>query len=143
MEASDAALRMALARVGDRWTLLVVNALLPGPRRFTELADDVPGIAPNVLSQRLRALEADRLVVAEPYSTRPVRHAYQLTGRGATLVGALRLLAHWGAEHAAVVGEDRAPVVHQSCGTPAEPRWWCATCDRVLDDAELDELRWV
>ena len=42
----------ALARVGDRWTLLVVGALMDGPRRFGDLQSDVPGIAPNILIQR-------------------------------------------------------------------------------------------
>ena len=57
----------ALTRVGDRWTLLIVGALLDGPRRFGEIADDLDGIAPNVLSQRLKALERDGIVVAHPY----------------------------------------------------------------------------
>src|SRR5688500_558380 len=47
------ALDAALERVADRWSLLVVEALLEGPRRFNELLADVPGIAPNILSQRL------------------------------------------------------------------------------------------
>ena len=47
----------ALTRVGDRWTLLVVEALLPGPRRFNDLLGQVPGIAPNILSERLKRLE--------------------------------------------------------------------------------------
>lgn len=136
-------LRRALAHVGDRWTLLVVNALLSGPRRFNEIQDDLGGIAPNVLSQRLRQLESDRLVVARPYTERPPRYAYELTATGAALAGALRLLAHWGAEHGAQPGGPGEPVVHQACGTPAEARWWCPTCDRVVDDGELDELRWI
>ena len=54
------ALAGALARVGDRWSLLVVDALSDGPRRFADLEAAVPGIATNVLTQRLRRLEADR-----------------------------------------------------------------------------------
>ena len=135
-------LRLALGRVGDRWTLLVVNALLAGPRRFNELQEQVAGIAPNVLAQRLRQLERDRLVVSAPYSARPVRYAYELTGQGAALAGALRLLANWGADHGGAPGEAE-PMIHQACGSAAEPRWWCPTCERGLDDDELDELRWI
>src|SRR5579864_51984 len=87
------ALDGALLQVGDRWTLLIVQALLGGPKRFNELQDDLGGIAPNVLSQRLRRLERGRLVRAEPYSERPVRLSYELTGPGSDLAGALRLLA--------------------------------------------------
>ena len=62
MEATP--LERAVTRVGDRWTLLIVNALLGGPRRFGELAEALPGIAPNILTARLRRLTDDRLVVA-------------------------------------------------------------------------------
>jgi len=139
-QGAPGALRAALAQVGDRWTLLVVQALLDGPRRFNELQHELGGIAPNILSQRLRQLETDRLVLALPYSEHPRRYAYELTGSGEALAGALRLLAQWGAERAGHPGEA---IVHAACGTPAEARWWCPTCDRVIEDDELDELRWV
>src|SRR5919206_3618936 len=90
----------ALAQVGDRWTLLAVAALLDGPRRFNELQEALGGIAPNVLSARLKALTEQTLVVAEPYSERPPRFAYELTEAGRELAGALRLLADWGARTA-------------------------------------------
>jgi DNA-binding HxlR family transcriptional regulator len=61
----------ALARVGDRWTLLVVQALLTGPQRFNDLLDQLPGIAANILSERLKRLEREGLLVARPYSERP------------------------------------------------------------------------
>jgi DNA-binding HxlR family transcriptional regulator len=119
----------ALARVGDRWTLLVVEALLPGPQRFNELLGLVPGIAANILSERLKRLERDGLLVARPYSERPPRSAYQLTAEGAELAGALRLLAHWGTQHADPASTQR----HLACGTPLEVRWYCPTCDQLVD----------
>jgi DNA-binding HxlR family transcriptional regulator len=128
-------LAAALVRVGDRWTLLVVQALLAGPRRFNELLEDIPGIAPNILSERLKRLERDALLISRPYVERPPRAAYQLTAEGMELAGALRLLAHWGARHAVT---DEAPV-HPACGTPLEVRWYCPTCDRlVADQPEMD-----
>src|SRR4029077_326549 len=66
--AGPSPLAAALAAVGDRWTLLVVEALLEGPRRFNELQDEVTGIAPNILSDRLRRLEQEGLAIAQPYS---------------------------------------------------------------------------
>ena len=99
-ETASSPLAEALARVGDRWTLLVVEALLPGPLRFNELLDQIPGIAANILSDRLKRLEREGLLVARPYSERPPRAAYQLTAEGQELAGALRLLAYWGAGHA-------------------------------------------
>jgi DNA-binding HxlR family transcriptional regulator len=119
----------ALARVGDRWTLLVVEALLAGPLRFNDLADRIPGIAASILSERLKRLERDALIVARPYSDRPPRAAYQLTAEGADLAGALRLLADWAARHADAAEAPR----HAACGTPLQARWYCPTCDHLAD----------
>ena len=127
-------LEEAVSRVGDRWTLLLVDALLAGPRRFGDLQDDLKGIAPNVLTQRLRHLEREGVLVAAPYSTRPPRFVYQLTASGHELAGALRLLAQWGA--GAGRSDEGEPLRHPTCGTPLEARWWCPTCDRAVDDAE-------
>lgn len=140
-ELPPSALDRALQRVGDRWSLLVVAALLPGPGRFADLAEAVPGIATNVLSQRLRHLEAERLVLAVRYSERPVRYAYELTEAGRSLAGTLRLLTQWGAEHGDPDGVTRPPV-HESCGTPLEATWWCPTCDQRIEDSS-EEPRWL
>ena len=129
-ERAPSPLAVALARVGDRWTLLVVQALLPGPRRFNELIEEIPGIAPNILSQRLKQLERDALLISRPYIERPPRAAYELTAEGMDLAGALRLLAHWGARHA---GASEGPR-HAACGTSLEARWYCPTCDHLVDD---------
>ena len=125
---AESPLERAVARVGDRWSLLLVSALLDGPRRFGELHEAVAGIAPNVLSQRLKHLEREGVVVAEAYSVRPPRFAYRLTAAGHDLAGALRLLAQWGA-----VGEDEGSAVHRPCGTTLEATWWCPTCQRPVD----------
>jgi DNA-binding HxlR family transcriptional regulator len=137
-EVEPTPLEAALARVGDRWSLLVIDALLDGPRRFNELQNAISGIATNVLAQRLRHLAAEGVVVARPYSTRPVRYAYELTRGGHDLAGALRLLAHWATAH----GAADAPT-HDACGTPIDARWYCPTCDDVVDDQNASTLRYV
>ena len=93
------ALEAALDRVGDRWSLLLVEALLERPRRFNELGDDLPGIAPNILADRLRRLERERIVTSTPYQQRPPRMSYSLTTDGRELASVLRLLADWGARN--------------------------------------------
>jgi DNA-binding HxlR family transcriptional regulator len=134
-----AALADALAAVGDRWTLLLVAALLDGPRRFGELQAEVDGIAPNVLTQRLRQLERNALVVARAYSERPPRFVYELSAAGQELAGVLRLLAGWGARNAEASSAPR----HGACGTPMEARWWCPTCERPVADDEGEELHFA
>jgi DNA-binding HxlR family transcriptional regulator len=125
-----AALADALRRVGDRWSLLVVAALLDGPRRFGDLERAVPGVTSSVLASRLRQLESDGLVVATPYSTRPARVDYRLTATGEELAGAVRLLAAWAA---AAPGGSDVPT-HRTCGTPLEVRWWCPACAVPAED---------
>lgn len=125
----------ALERVGDRWTLLIVEALLGGPRRFGDLLDDVAGIAPNILTARLRHLEQQAVVVAVPYSERPPRFVYELSGAGMELAGALRLLADWGGRQTGAV----EPIRHQACGTALEARWFCPACEITVDDPDIEE----
>jgi DNA-binding HxlR family transcriptional regulator len=126
----------ALASVGDRWTLQVVAALLDGPRRFGDLQRELPGIASNVLSHRLRHIEQQGLAVAQPYSERPPRYVYELTSAGSDLAGALRLLSEWGARRADGTERPR----HEVCGTALEARWYCPTCERPVDDEDAEEL---
>ena len=130
-------LELALDRVGDRWSLLVVEALLDGPRRFNELQNLVSGIAPNILTDRLRRLEREGVVLARPYQDRPPRMDYALTAAGRDLAGALRLLADWGTRRS----DQSEPLRHAACGTPLEARWYCPTCTTVVDDPEAAENR--
>jgi DNA-binding HxlR family transcriptional regulator len=129
----------ALSQVGDRWTLQVVAGLLDGPKRFGELAESLTGIAPNILTSRLRQLEHDGLVVATPYSRRPVRLAYALTDTGRELGGAISLLSAWGARQ---TGDAEDPV-HDVCGTHLETHLYCPTCERPVDEADVEAARWI
>jgi len=134
----ETALEAALERIGERWALLLVDALLDGPKRFSDLETRVPGIAPNILSQRLKHLEREAIVIARPYQRRPLRMSYELTAAGRELAGALRLLAQWGAR-----GSGEAALRHATCGSALEARWFCPTCARVVDDAEPADVRYL
>jgi DNA-binding HxlR family transcriptional regulator len=137
----------AVERIGDRWSLLVVDALLAGPRRFGDLLEDLDGLAPNILSKGLKRLEADGVVVAEPYSRRPLRHAYRLTASGEELAGVLRLLAQWAAARrgpgSAAAGAAGGGLTHDSCGTPLEAQWYCPTCAQVVAADHATDLHWL
>jgi DNA-binding HxlR family transcriptional regulator len=138
-EVPNTGLDLAMSLVGDRWTLLVIDALLEGPRRFSDLQEAIPGLAPNVLTARLRRLEREGIVIAVPYSDRPPRLEYQVSDAGRELAGALRLLARWGARSSG--GEVEGPR-HRACGTPLEARWFCPTCERVTDRVD-DDVHWL
>lgn len=133
------ALDAALERVGDRWSLLLVEALLDGPRRFNDLSVAVRGIAPNILTDRLRRLEREGVVVARRYQDRPPRHDYALTEDGRELAGVLRLLAAWGS--AGSTGADG--VRHVDCGSLLEARWYCPTCTTAVDEDDASNLSYA
>jgi DNA-binding HxlR family transcriptional regulator len=128
-------LSTALDAVGDRWTMLIVALLLEGPQRFGDLQRALGGIAPNVLTARLRRLEERRLVVVEPYSRRPPRFTYELSASGRELAGALRLLAAWGSDR----GDGDGPR-HAACGTPLEATWYCPECEHAVSSAEAEDV---
>ena len=130
MSTMISSLSQAVAVVGDRWSLQVIQALMRDARRFGELQSELDGIAPNVLSQRLKHLERERVIVARPYSERPRRFAYTLTETGRDLAGAIRLLAAWGAEHP---GAGPLPT-HEVCGSELRVGWFCPTCERLVAD---------
>jgi DNA-binding HxlR family transcriptional regulator len=91
------ALARALDIVGDRWTLLIVRELGIRPCRYRDLQDGLPGIATNLLADRLRALEDHGLVVTEEAPPPVSATLYRLTERGMDLLPSLDSLAGWGA----------------------------------------------
>ena len=125
----------ALSRIGDRWSLLVIAALLDGPLRFKDLSRTVDGIAPNILTDRLRRLERSGVVASVPYSARPVRVEYRLTEDGQELGSVLRMLAGWGGSMSAAEGPR-----HAACGTALEARWFCPTCARTVEAVDGTDL---
>jgi len=135
----ESTLDAALERVGDRWSFLVVEALLEGPQRFGELQAQLSAIAPNILIDRLRRLERAGVIASRPYSRRPARLAYQLTDEGLELAGVLRLLAAWGGGRS----ELGQALRHLTCGSPLEARWFCPTCARPVDEDEASALGFV
>src|SRR5215470_3310981 len=88
----------ALDVVGDRWALLVVRELIFGPKRFLQVRDGLPGISPNVLSQRLRDLEEAGLARHEMLEPPASVAVYDLTPRGRALEPVLLELGRWGSQ---------------------------------------------
>ncbi|MFJ4867876.1 winged helix-turn-helix transcriptional regulator [Streptomyces sp. NPDC088757] len=94
----------ALDLVGDRWTLLVVRELLAGPRRYTDLHADLPGVSTDMLAGRLKDMEGAELVTRRRLPPPASASVYELTPRGRDLLPVLRALAAWGAPD---LGEPR------------------------------------
>ena len=119
------ALARALDVVGDRWTLLIVRELVPGPRRFTDLLDGLPGVSRNLLTERLRGLERDGIVMRQELPPPAARQVYVLTDEGRDLAAAVGPLIVWGARRMS----DREPT------DSFHPRW-AAVGMSILADRE-------
>jgi DNA-binding HxlR family transcriptional regulator len=87
----------ALDLVGERWSLLVVRELMRGPKRYTDLADHLPGIGTNILAARLRDLETHGIVTKRRLPPPAASRVYELTDYGRELDTVMRELALWGA----------------------------------------------
>lgn len=97
----------ALDVLGDRWTLLIVRELMMGERRFTDLKAALPGIAPNLLSERLRDLQAEGLVEQRELPPPAARSVYATTAAGREVAPVLRSLARFGTSRLDPPTDDR------------------------------------
>ncbi len=99
-EITDCPVARTLDLIGERWTILLLrDLLLQGPRRFQDFQISLPGVAANVLSARLKSLEAHGLVSRQLYTDRPPRLEYVLTEKGRSLGSIMKALRDWGSKH--------------------------------------------
>lgn len=120
-------LARTLDHVGDRWTLLIVRELLLGPASFGELLHRLPGIATNLLSRRLRDLEADGLVVRSAQARRSKAVSYALSERGRTMEPVILALIRCGSIWmSSGPGDDHV-----------DPRWAPLALRALLTDPHL------
>jgi DNA-binding HxlR family transcriptional regulator len=84
--------------IGAKWTALLVHDLSEGPRRFSELEHSCTGISPRTLSERLRALEQEGIVLRRSYAESPPRVEYELTGKGEALLPIIDAMREFGHE---------------------------------------------
>ena len=82
--------------IGAKWTALIVHDLSEGPRRFSELEHSCAGISPRTLSERLRALEDERIVQRHSYPESPPRVEYELTAKGEALLPIIAEMRRFG-----------------------------------------------
>ncbi|MER6623805.1 MULTISPECIES: helix-turn-helix domain-containing protein [unclassified Streptomyces] len=121
----------ALDVVGDRWTLLIVRELLAGPRRYTDLHADLPGVSTDVLASRLRDMERDGLTTRRRLPPPGAAYVYELTPRGGALLPVLQSLGTWGE---AELGERRPT-------DAVRAHWFALPLLRALEGEGLVEVR--
>lgn len=138
-EEQDCSIARSLEVVGERWTLLVLRDLAFGLSRFDEFVHSL-GVAPNVLSSRLKRLEEEGLVRREAYQDRPSRWAYHLTDKGHSLQPVLFHLAKWGDQfYPSDLGPPRR-ALHRGCGGEVNDRRVCGGCGETVWFDEIDTV---
>ncbi|GAB7105438.1 helix-turn-helix domain-containing protein [Streptomyces phaeofaciens JCM 4814] len=121
----------ALDVVGDRWTLLIVRELLAGPRRYTDLHADLPGVSTDVLAGRLKDMERDGLATRRRLPPPGAAYVYELTSRGRGLLPVLQALGTWGESE---LGERRPT-------DAVRAHWFALPLLRGLEGEGLVEVR--
>jgi DNA-binding HxlR family transcriptional regulator len=121
----------ALDVVGDRWTLLIVRELLSGPRRYTDLHADLPGVSTDVLASRLKDMERDGLTTRRRLPPPGAAYVYELTPRGSELLPVLQALGTWGEPE---LGERRPT-------DAVRAHWFALPLLRLLEGEGLVEVR--
>jgi DNA-binding HxlR family transcriptional regulator len=125
---------LSLEIIGERWTLLIVRDLMRGPCRFQDLAESMVGMAPGVLSRRLRLLEHEGIVERRVYSKHPPRAEYVLTAQGRELRSVIRALTIWGSKHL----KTERVLIHKRCTHPIEVAYRCGHCDELLGPDDIE-----
>ncbi|MCH4023947.1 MAG: helix-turn-helix transcriptional regulator [Acetobacter sp.] len=108
VEAECRGLAEVIARIGDKWTVMVCGHLSEGTHRFNALKHRIPGISHRMLTITLRGLERDGLVARKAYATVPPKVEYCLTPLGQSLTGPLAALASWARENRPALEQARA-----------------------------------
>src|SRR2546426_9690191 len=98
----------AVELIGRRWTGAILRALLVGVSRFGDLADAIPGLSDRMLSERLKVLEAEGIVVRSVIPETPVRIEYRLTDKGRALGSVIEAVSGWADEWVARPAETAA-----------------------------------
>lgn len=114
LQASCQAPREVLARVGDKWSMLIVMLLVEGPMRFNELRRTVGGISQRMLTLTLRGLERDGLVTRTLFPSIPPRIDYALTPLGRSLAGPVGALGAWANGNHEQIEAARAAFDHRN-----------------------------
>jgi DNA-binding HxlR family transcriptional regulator len=102
--------RQVLDHIAGKWTVLVVDALLDGTLRYTDLARRIEGVSQKMLTQTLRGLEADGFVTRTVYPTVPARVTYELTPLGRSLAEPISALREWTETHINEIERARARI---------------------------------
>ncbi|KMT22099.1 winged helix-turn-helix transcriptional regulator [Clostridium cylindrosporum] len=117
--------------VGDKWTLLVLHRIFKGINIYKNLLEALSPIPTNILSNRLKLLEENKLIIAELYSEHPPRYKYVLTEKGEDFRDVFYSMIIWGEKH---LDNCDKTVLHEKCGEKVEIKYYCSNCNEYVED---------
>lgn len=120
--------------IGDKWTLLILRKIMIGHTTYKEMQEGLDGIPTNLLSERLKSLEADGLIISELYQNHPPRYQYLLTQSGMDLADVFNSLIMWGEKHLKICYKQ---LNHTQCGYKIEHQYYCPKCDQVVEREDI------
>jgi len=123
--------------IGDRWTLLILHEIMVGRTTFNEIKKALSGISSKMLSDRLKYLEQEELIVSTLYSDHPPRYRYSLTESGQNLDGVFNAMVMWGRDH---LKKCYKKLVHRSCGHEVRLAYYCPHCAVNVQDVSATLL---
>jgi DNA-binding HxlR family transcriptional regulator len=125
--------------IGEPWSPLILRDVYVGIARFDQIQADL-GISRKVLTERLKWLVDNGVLVRQEYSSRPPRHEYRLTGKGLELCDLLLVMVRWGDRWTA--GDDGPPVLyqHRACGQISHVELHCSRCDQPMQAGDVTVL---
>src|SRR5579862_5279318 len=105
---SNCPTRLILDRIADKWTVLIIGQLANGTLRFNELKRSIPGITQKMLTQTLKGLERDGIVIRKIYASVPPKVEYTLTKLGKKLIGVVDEIRIWAESHVKDILQSQA-----------------------------------
>lgn len=120
--------------IGDKWSLLILYQLFIGHETYKEIQDDLDGIPTNLLSERLKSMENEKLIERKIYQIHPPRYKYSLTEKGYDLEDVFNSIILWGQKH---LNKCYKKLVHNECNHSVIHKYYCSNCDKVVDICDL------
>lgn len=120
--------------IGDKWTLLILRQLSNGNDTYNSMLENLEGIPSNLLSNRLKKLEEDELIIPVLYQTHPPRYKYVLTESGKDLDDVFNSIILWGERHLKKCYKE---LIHTSCNHNITLQYYCPHCKETIDKNDV------
>jgi DNA-binding HxlR family transcriptional regulator len=127
-------LAQALNVIGDKWTLLILHEIMLGNNTYKQLQDRLEGIPTNLLSERLKCLEQNKLLKCELYQAHPPRYQYLLTDSSMDLSDVFNSLLMWGDKN---LEKCHKQLKHKACDHKIVHQYYCPHCNKVIEKEDI------